>query len=309
MLSISIVIPTMNRLESLKRTIHYIVSGSILPKEIIIIDQSKDVYIQKETESFIKDIPIKCILLHQSEPSLTKARNYGMKYVSSDITIQMDDDVDIKSNTLSNIIDIFSKNDNISMIAGIDEDTNENATGSVLGYFFLKKNWFKRKIGHVTLSMFGRFPTSFNNEVTTEWSMGFFSVYRTHYIQEWNLKWDENLKGYAYPEDLDFSYSYYKNSKKLGLKCIMSDRVIIKHNVSKEWRIPTESHTRMIVFNREYLRQKHFGRNILSKIATNWADYGELFRRILNKEKPSEQFKAIIDKKRRIKNIRKGILL
>lgn len=40
MLSISIVIPTMNRLESLKRTISHIVSGNVLPQEIIIVDQT-----------------------------------------------------------------------------------------------------------------------------------------------------------------------------------------------------------------------------------------------------------------------------
>ena len=42
MLSISIVIPTMNRLESLKRTISHIVSGNVLPQEIIIVDQTQD---------------------------------------------------------------------------------------------------------------------------------------------------------------------------------------------------------------------------------------------------------------------------
>lgn len=306
MLSISIVIPTMNRFDSLKRTICNITKGTLLPKEIIIVDQSQEDEIVNCTIEFLEKQKVKCIYLHQDQPSLTKARNYGMKYVTGNIVIQMDDDVDIKTNTLGNIINIFS-NKRVSMLAGLNEG-DEESTDSILGYIFFKKNWFKRNIGHVTLSMYGRFPVCLKNETLTEWSMGFFSVYRTELIRKWNLSWDENLKGYAYPEDLDFSFSYYKKSKENGLYCIMSDKVIVKHNVSKEWRIPSKNHTRMIIINREYLRHKHFGNNYLSIIETNIADFGELIRRIVKREKPREQLNAIIEKIKNIKKIRLGEL-
>ena len=71
MLSISIVIPTMNRLESLKRTISHIVSGNVLPQEIIIVDQTQDETIIEATQAFLKKQCIKCIYLHQEQPSLT----------------------------------------------------------------------------------------------------------------------------------------------------------------------------------------------------------------------------------------------
>ena len=89
----------------------------------------------------------------------------------------------------------------------------------------------------------------------------------------------------------------------------MSDKVIVKHNVSKEWRIPSKKHTRMIIINREYLRYKHFGNNYFSIIATNIADYGELIRRIIKREKPREQLHAIIEKTKRLKKIRQGELI
>ena len=304
MLSISIVIPTMNRLESLKRTISHIVSGNVLPQEIIIVDQTQDETIIEATQAFLKKQCIKCIYLHQEQPSLTKARNYGTDWVSSDLVIQMDDDVDICINTLSTIIDIFSNN-NVAMLAGINEGYNSKPQ-SFLGYLFWKKNWFKRKIGHVTLSMYGRFPTHIDSITDTEWAMGFFSVYRTFLIRKWNLKWDEHLINYAYPEDLDFSYSYYKYAKQEGFKCVMSNRVIVKHNVTQEWRIPSQKHTRMIILNREYLRYKHHGNNFISKLATEWADYGEFLRRYLKHEAPNDLREAVKEKKTRIKEIRKG---
>ena len=136
MLSISIVIPTMNRFDSLKRTICNITKGTLLPKEIIIVDQSQEDEIVNRTIEFLEKQKVKCIYLHQDQPSLTTARNNGMKYVTGDIVIQMDDDVDIHIDTLSTINSIFS-DDKIAMLAGINEG-EEYRMGSIWGYIFWK---------------------------------------------------------------------------------------------------------------------------------------------------------------------------
>lgn len=304
MTSISIVIPTMNRLDSLKRTISYITKGTILPKEIIVVDQTQDLQTVEATRAFLRKLNIEHIYLHQEEPSLTKARNLGMKHVSGDLVIQMDDDVDIKTDTLAIINNIFADND-ISMLAGLDEKTYHESQ-SMIGYLFLKKNWFKRKIGHVTLSMYGRFPSTLKSNTQTEWAMVFFSVYRTQYINKWNIKWDEKLKSYAYAEDLDFSYSYFKHSQKEKLKCIISNQVIVRHNVTQEWRIPSQKHSHMIIQHREYLRYKYHHNSILSILATNYSDFGEYLRRILYHEAPSEWIKGLIIKNKNLKSIHEG---
>lgn len=282
MQTVSIVIPTMNRLESLKRTILYIAQSTVLPLEVIVVDQSSDNTEIEATKEFLEKQNVNCKYVHNDEPSLTKARNTGMLYVHGDLVIQMDDDVDVKPDTLSSIINIFS-NEKIAMLAGVNEGFNSKHR-SLIGFLFWKKNWRKRNIGHVVKSMYGRFPEYITKETSTEWAMGFFSVYRVALIKKWNLKWDENLTSYAYAEDLDFSYSYFKKAQKEGLKCIMSSLVIVKHNVTQEWRIPSRKHTYMIINNRHYLRRKHFGNSPLSKIAVCWADWGEYLRRLLKNE-------------------------
>lgn len=282
MQTVSIVIPTMNRLDSLKRTISYIAQSTVEPLEVIVVDQSTDNTEIKATKEFLKQQSVNCKYVHNDEPSLTKARNTGMLYVHGDLVIQMDDDVDIKPNTLSVILDIFS-NDNIAMLAGVNEGFDSKSR-SPIGFLFWKKNWRKRNIGHVVKSVFGRFPEKITEATPTEWAMGFFSVYRVALIKKWNLNWDEKLTSYAYAEDLDFSYTYFKKSKNEGLKCIMSSLVIVKHNVTQEWRIPSRKHTYMIINNRHYLRRKHFGNSPLSKIAVCWADWGEYLRRLLKNE-------------------------
>lgn len=205
-----------------------------------------------------------------------------MLYVHGDLVIQMDDDVDVKPDTLSSILKIFS-NEKIAMLAGVNEGFNSKHR-SLIGFLFWKKNWRKRNIGHVVKSMYGRFPENITKETPTEWAMGFFSVYRVSLIRKWNLNWDEKLTSYAYAEDLDFSYSYFKKAQKEGLKCIMSSLVIVKHNVTQEWRIPSRKHIYMTINNRRYLRKKHFGNSLLSKFAVCWADSGEYLRRLLSHE-------------------------
>lgn len=291
MISISIVIPTMNRLDSLKRTIEHIGLSRMKPLEVIVVDQSEN---EKEifaTNEFLKLQDINCVYIHQKAPSLTKARNEGMKYVKGDLVIQMDDDVDIKPDTIDNIIDIFEDKD-IAMLAGVNEGFDSKSR-SLFGFLFWKKNFRKRNIGHVVKSVYGRFPNKITNSTPTEWAMGFFSVYRTELIRKWDLKWDEHLTSYAYAEDIDFSYSYFKMAKENQMKCIMSDRVIVTHNVTAEWRIPTRKHTYMIINNRRYLRKKHFGSSLVSKFAVLWADYGEYIRRLLNHEASKDWMDAM----------------
>lgn len=53
MLSISIVIPTMNRFDSLKRTISYIAQGTKLPQEIIIVDQTQGIDTSVKIRTFL----------------------------------------------------------------------------------------------------------------------------------------------------------------------------------------------------------------------------------------------------------------
>lgn len=303
MSGISVVIPTMNRLESLKRTLLTLMDGTVLPDEIIIIDQTDNLKMREDTKQFVSTLPVYTYYVYLEQPSLTKARNEGMNYVSNEYVIQMDDDVDVKRNTLENLIDIFSDN-RIALVAGINE--NDSPGTSLTGYLFGKKSYLKRNIGHVTLSMYGRFPIKISGDVNTEWAMGFFFAIRKSLFNKWNLKWDENLIGYAYAEDLDFSYQYYLNAIENDLKCIMSEKIIVKHNVSTEWRLIPRKHTFMIVLHREYLSYK-FYKNPLARLATRWSNFGEFLRRFLKKENPKDVLEAQILCDRYRRDIKKGI--
>ena len=155
----------------------------------------------------------------------------------------------------------------------------------------LRKSYILRKQGHISLGLFGRFPESFKEQITTDWAMGFFFVVRKSIINKYGIKWDEKLISYAYAEDLDFSYRYCKYAKNDGYKCIITDKVIVNHRVSKEWRETSRAVTFMEIFHREYFTYK-WKLSLFSRLCTRWANLGTLFLRLVKWNHPLDVLKA-----------------
>lgn len=304
---VSVVIPTMNRPDTLQETLNSYINGDVLPDQIVIIDQTPNYYIRQQVENVLNqyETQVRIEYVYQEVPSLTKARNIGISMCKHDIIVFSDDDITVQKDTIKNVIEIM-KNKEISMIAGIN--SRDRYSTSKIGYFFGKKSYRKRNIGHVAKSMNGRFPEKkVQGTVDTEWAMGFFFVIRKSLIDKWENYWDENLTSYAYAEDLDFSYSYFKHSVAEGLRCILDERIMVEHRVSNEWRVPSRKSTMMYVINREYLSYKH-KMGWTSRILTRWCNFGEFLMRAFHKMNPSTVLKAqlVCDKYRG--DIKKGII-
>ena len=86
--NISIVIPTYERPETLKMTIESYLDGRLLPKEIIVVDQSSKVFdpasLGNTRGSTVKVVPI-------ATPSSTYARNVGVRHATTDTILFSDD--------------------------------------------------------------------------------------------------------------------------------------------------------------------------------------------------------------------------
>lgn len=288
---VSLLIPTMNRPDSLKRTVASYLTGSRLPDEIVVVDQSN-----QENSALIKELlthfegKVRIKYFSQAEPSLTMARNKAASEATCEILIMSDDDVDANYDTIQNTVRLF-EDSSISMIAGIDENAIEKQTK--IGYLFGTKSWAKRKIGHVSRSMLGRYPNTINGQIPTEWAMGYFFAIRKSCLDKWNLSWDENLKEYAYAEDLDFSYRYFLQSKKNHMRCVLDDSVRVKHLVSREYRIPSRKETYMYVCNRMYLLNKLWNKK-LNWIVMYWCNFWMYVLRVIKREQPRDFFDAMI---------------
>lgn len=305
---ISVVIPTMNRPDTLQETLTSYVNGDILPDQVVIIDQTQNDDVRHQVKNVVDAFNARLAIdyLYQKVPSLTKARNAGLSRCRCDTVIFSDDDITVQEDTIKNVIEIM-KNIEISMIAGINSKDKYSTSPS--GYFFGKKSYRKRNIGHVAKSVVGRFPEKrVHGTVDTEWAMGFFFVVRKSLVEKWENYWDESLTSYAYAEDLDFSYSYFKHSAAAGMRCILDERIIVEHKVSTEWRVPSRKSTMMYVINREYLSYKH-QMGWATRVVTRWCNFGEFLIRAARNADPWAVMEAqrMCDKHR--SEIKKGIIL
>ena len=300
---VSIIIPTLNRASSLARTLGFISKSSILPDEVIIIDQSPI-----DTAEKIKELcdsqTLKIKYIHVTEPSSSKSRNIGLESCKNDIAIFMDDDVDIGIDTIRNILILFRDN-SISMVGGIDSGSPPKKL-SLPSLIFFRSSFFKRYKGHVSMAGYGVFPQNPQGETPTEWAMGFFFAIRKSLAQKWGLKFDENLKYYAYAEDLDFTYRYFLKSREENLKCIMSTAATVLHNVSREYRLPSRQRTFIEICHRRYLMARH-GNTVLRQLIMLWSDIGAALMRAKRGEPTSDVFKAIAFAIKYRRDIKKGV--
>ncbi|MBS5370775.1 MAG: glycosyltransferase family 2 protein [Coprobacillus cateniformis] len=284
-MKLSVVIPTYNRISSVERTFEFITRSELLPDEVIVVDQTQDMELAGRIKVLCEAQIFNVIYLWHFEPSLTKARNIGIANAHNEVIVFMDDDVDVKSDTFTNVKSLFLDK-NIAMVAGYDG--MPPVKNSNFSYIFNKASYRKKYLGHVASGIYGRLPISNRSidypvDVPTEWAMGFFFVVRKSLVQKWNLQFDEKLQYYAYAEDLDFSHLYYRCAKSEGLTCYYSLKCSVTHNVSKEYRTPKRALCFMSVVHREYIRYKHFGDSKYF-YSSLWSNIGDVFARIVHRE-------------------------
>lgn len=185
--------------------------------------------------------------------------------------------------------------DEYSLVASLDKRMPKNKR--IFPYIFCTRSFIKRKIGHVSYGIYGRYPDpdTVKQETKTEWAMGFlFSVKRSN-LERWNLKFDEKLSAYSYGEDLLFSTEYCKKSFDDGKLCVITPKVKVNHMCSREWRISSDIQNFMLVINRYYIMRKLFPGDIRYLLAFYWSNVGTLIKKIVKKDNARAFCKAIFN--------------
>jgi len=302
---ISMVIATYNRLNSLIDTLGSLKYVTCAPSEIIIIDQSSNWEQNKKAvlQLFEKE-NYNIIYETYSPPSSTASRNYGIELAQNEIIAFSDDDVTYSKDLFTTIYNKFSCN-KYGLIGALDKNAVPN--GNFFPYLFAMRSFAKRNIGHVTKSVFGRYP-DFNKikcETPTNWAMGYFFVVRKDILTNYNIRFDEKLSEYAYAEDLDFSYRYCKQSQISGMKCILDPQIFVSHNCSKEWRTSSKKQTFSFILNRYYILKKIFPYD--SEIQFWLSNLGFLLKKILKNDNVNDYIIALILCLKNRKKISQGI--
>jgi glycosyltransferase involved in cell wall biosynthesis len=204
--NISVIIPTKDRPNELKRFLQSLDAQSLQPDELIIVDGSKN----ENTFSLIseKKITSKYYIKYiKSEPGLTKQRNIGINESQGKYIFFFDDDVILNSKFIQVIYETFNHFEHFNIGGVMGRITNVTINNCLKHKFdkIFKKLFFLTELGTGKIKLSG-FPSVRNDEnlsVVNILSGGITAYKRDVFV---DFCFDENLTGYSYLEDIDFSY-------------------------------------------------------------------------------------------------------
>jgi GT2 family glycosyltransferase len=273
-------IPTMNRPDSLRRTLAVIAEGARLPEAVLVVDQSEP-SAAEQVRAVCAASPLAVRCLHSSVRSLTAARNKALDE-GGDFThiVFLDDDVDLAPDALANAQALFSRRPSLALVGfkvgTLTPPSPPRSLRRLLGRLFLRAG-DDRPAAYVSRAILGHMPNAFAGEIPAQWAMG-CSIVDLRYLRRTGIRFDETFAGHAYPEDLDFSWRFIARARADGREAVISADVRLLHLVSSEWRMPrTESARQFIDHRYAVLRKHHAGPAFYVALACfYWANVGEL---------------------------------
>ena len=121
--SISILMPTKNRIEELLETLDSITGQDHPPEEVVIIDQSAENCEDLVRPKFASSPEINLVYIWDPEiPGLVPARIVGVNRSSSEIVFFIDDDITLDLDCVGKLAQRYADNPDFAGICGVDVD-------------------------------------------------------------------------------------------------------------------------------------------------------------------------------------------
>ena len=268
--TVSVVVPTYYRPKELGDLFDSLLNQSIRPFEVVIVDDTPTKAVRNLCEDFetkFRVIGSRLFYLRNlGTRSTTATRNMGVIKTEGEIILFLDSDVILHPLYIERMLDVFKRLDAIGVQGWI---VNLKPVAFPL-YQTLKRAFFMmsyRQNGY----KFYEYPYPLTGIVSCEAFRGANMAFVRKIFDE--FRFDENLKFYAFNEDLLFSYSVFK---KYPGKLFITPHAKCMHKVSKEGRdrsLGPELHRAKC---RKYVLTKLFGSKGL--MMYHWERLGILLR-------------------------------
>jgi GT2 family glycosyltransferase len=274
-LSAGVVICTRHRLEPLLICLHSIKQQSFPITQIIIVDSS-NIPINQETAfsdmfSNINFPQTDRIFIH-SQPGLTFQRNQGISQASTDIVFFFDDDLILSSTYVDLLMTVFISSPHYGGGMGqiIQNLQRQKRGGDLFRRVFLLQQ--ARREGKLLPSGLPTYPHGHALFKEVEILSGGMAAYSLSVLRE--NKFDEYFTGYAYMEDVEYSYRVSRKHK-----LFYEPKAIAEHRHSPIARDQIADNRKMYLVNHHYIFNKHlFPRCKMCLFPYLWAILGLLLQ-------------------------------
>ena len=167
--TISIIIPTRNRVDSLLRALHSVTNQTRKPKEIIIVDSSD---VPLNCDLFGTNLKLLDIQIYHTHPSVCYQRNFGIQKSTSDYTLLLDDDIELSENYVEILLNHLEANETETLCSGLILENRKGAwtyceeKKSLLGIYMAAV--FGLSVG------FDCYESKFSNHFMSKWIIDTF---------------------------------------------------------------------------------------------------------------------------------------
>ena len=266
------VIATRNRHEPLVEAVRSIVEQTVLPAELCVVDSSDEPLGRPEVERLSADAGITLEYVHPAERGLTIQRNIGIERTTGDPVFLIDDDVTLAPDVHEEILAEYARwGPELGGVRGAPVHPPDPSRLTILWRkLFGMGGWWADGSGKMRPGFFVEGVASSDSVRRVEYMNGWFMSYRRAVFE--HERFDERLAGYAWKEDIDFSYRVVKR----GYVLVQTPKARIVHHKSSSERLSPFDHQRMALANQFYLHRKNMPQTLRYKAALWWALLGAL---------------------------------
>ncbi|HVF54433.1 MAG TPA: glycosyltransferase family 2 protein [Actinomycetota bacterium] len=265
----SLIIATRNRPDDLLRTIESVVAQTVLPGDICIIDSSDTTPTRSEIEKLCKRAGVALDYHHPAPRGLTVQRNVGIDRTTGDPVFFIDDDVSLAPDCFEAVLEEYKRwgPDLGGVRATPVRPARPSLPTRAYRRLFGIGGWWPEASGKIRPGFYAEGVSESAGVRKIEYFNGWFMSYRRAVVKE--ERFDEALSGYAYKEDIDYSY---RVSRKWTL--IQTPAARCDHLKSGESRMSSHQLQRMNLANQFYLHRKLMPQDLAHKAALWWALLG-----------------------------------
>jgi GT2 family glycosyltransferase len=261
------VIATRNRPEHLLDAVQSLVTQTVLPSELCIVDSSAETPSRARIERLCADAEIALDYVHPTPRGLTVQRNLGVDRTSGDPVCFVDDDVWMAPDAHEEVLAEYERwGSELGGVRGVwRRPPALNTFVKLWRRFFGMEGWWPEASGRVLPGFFTEAVTTSAEVRRVEAFNGWFMSFRREVFD--HERFDENLAGYAFKEDADFSYRVFKR----GYVLVQTPKAQIDHLKTSAQRLSPYDLQRMNLANQLYLHRKNMPQTLKYKAALWWA--------------------------------------
>lgn len=204
----SVIIPTINRPDSLKVLLYSLARGTTFPDEVVIIEQGDATETRRNVGSY--SLPFLVSIYEQDEKSSAVARNRGAQESTGDIIFFFDDDTEVGTAYIETAQEyLHAYPQTLGLTGRFTKEVSRALWRRLFGIFFNVYSWRARNIVLPSGSYDFIRGAHAKEEQALEWMRGGNMVFRRAIFDE-GFHFNTHFKKWAFGEDVMFTFQIYK---------------------------------------------------------------------------------------------------